>query len=256
MKERETGNENGAMMVSASPELMMRQSNDVAGVCRNIVETTAVRVARSNRKHVCVEGWQAIATAHGCVAGAEEPRKEENGFLAQGYVRRISDGLILSTGYGFVGNDEPTWASRPEYARRAMAQTRGISRACRSAFAHVVVLMKAGLDPCPAEEIPAGGFNDAAPPRSTAQAGQAAQAAVNGGPDWRKVEVHFGKNKGTPLGALRSDSLDWYQQKWTPRPNPGDGSMDHGTGSCATRWMPRCTRPRSRSGWSVTWPGN
>src|SRR3546814_8677098 len=42
-----------------------------------------------------------------------------------------------------------------------MAQTRAISRACRSAFAHVVVMMKAGLETTPAEEIPSGGFSDA-----------------------------------------------------------------------------------------------
>jgi len=34
-----------------------------------------------------------------------------------------------------------------------MAQTRSISRACRSAFAHVVVMMQAGLETTPAEEV-------------------------------------------------------------------------------------------------------
>jgi hypothetical protein len=41
-----------------------------------------------------------------------------------------------------------------------MAQTRAISRACRSAFAHVVVMMDAGLSTTPAEEVPLGGFDD------------------------------------------------------------------------------------------------
>ena len=36
-------------------------------------------------------------------------------------------------------------------------------RACRSAFAHVVVMMNAGLATTPAEEVPAGGFHDDAP---------------------------------------------------------------------------------------------
>jgi hypothetical protein len=65
----------------------------------------------------------------------------------------MSDGQTLSTAEGFVGDDEPLWAARPEYARRAMAQTRSISRACRSAFAHVVVMMQAGLETTPAEEM-------------------------------------------------------------------------------------------------------
>jgi hypothetical protein len=77
----------------------------------------------------------------------------ETGFRAIGKVIRMSDGQTLSTAEGFVGDDEPMWFARPEYARRAMAQTRSISRACRSAFAHVVVMMQAGLETTPAEEI-------------------------------------------------------------------------------------------------------
>jgi hypothetical protein len=46
-----------------------------------------------------------------------------------------------------------------------MVQTRAISRACRSAFAHVVVLIDGNLSTTPAEEVPEGGFDDA--PRST-----------------------------------------------------------------------------------------
>jgi hypothetical protein len=41
-----------------------------------------------------------------------------------------------------------------------MAQTRAISRACRSAFAFVVTMMDAGLETTPAEEVPSEGFSD------------------------------------------------------------------------------------------------
>jgi hypothetical protein len=68
-------------------------------------------------------------------------------------LRRISDGAVLAEAWGFVGDDEDTWAKRKQYARRAMSQTRAISRVCRSAFAHVVVLMRAGLETTPAEEM-------------------------------------------------------------------------------------------------------
>jgi hypothetical protein len=97
----------------------------------------------------------------------------------------MSDGFVIAEAEGFVGEDEPTWfggvtkawkwgeqrgqkiwydkelPKRPDYAIRAMAQTRAISRACRSAFAHVVVMMNAGLSTTPAEEVPDGGFVDA-----------------------------------------------------------------------------------------------
>jgi hypothetical protein len=41
-----------------------------------------------------------------------------------------------------------------------MAQTRAISRVCRSAFAHVVVLIDSDLSTTPAEEVPFDGFEE------------------------------------------------------------------------------------------------
>jgi hypothetical protein len=139
-----------------------RQATDVAGVCKDIVHQTAQSIG--GRKYVRVEGWQAIATAHGCVASARDVEKIEGGWRAIGEVRRMDTGSVIATAEGFLGTDEPVWAKRPEYAKRAMAQTRAISRACRSAFAHVVVLIGGGLETTPAEEVPAEGFNDSPRP--------------------------------------------------------------------------------------------
>lgn len=144
-----------------------RQSTDAAGLCRDIVTKTASNI--QGRKYVSVEGWQAIAIAHGCAAGSRDVQKVEGGVRAIGEVRRMDDGQVIATAEGFVGEDEPTWyggnngrgrtlPKRPDYAIRAMAQTRAISRACRSAFAHVVVMIDAGLSTTPAEEVPDGGF--------------------------------------------------------------------------------------------------
>jgi len=67
---------------------------------------------------------------------------------------RLSDGEIVASAEGYLGVDEGMWARRPRYARRAMAQTRATSRACRSALAWIVPLLDAGLETTPAEEIP------------------------------------------------------------------------------------------------------
>jgi hypothetical protein len=139
-----------------------RQATDVAGVCKDIVHQTAQAIG--GRKYVRVEGWQAIATAHGCVASARDVERIEGGWRAIGEVRRMDTGQVIATAEGFLGEDEPVWAKRPEYAKRAMCQTRAISRACRSAFAHVVVLIGGGLETTPAEEVPHGGFDDAPRP--------------------------------------------------------------------------------------------
>ena len=141
---------------------MMRRATDVAGVCKEIVLKTACNI--QGKKYIKCEGWMSIATAHGCIAGSRDVKKVEGGYTAIGEIRRISDGAILSTAEGFVGTAEKRWGKADEYACRAMAQTRAISRACRAAFAHVVVLMDAGLSTTPFEEVPEGGFNDAGSP--------------------------------------------------------------------------------------------
>lgn len=160
-----------------------RQSTDAAGLCKDIVQQTAKLIQK--RRFVSCEGWQAIAIAHGCAAGARDVERVDGGVRAIGEVRRMSDGQVLAIAEGFVGEDEPVWfggtmrkwkwgqkrgekvwydetmPKRPDYAIRAMAQTRAISRACRSAFAHVVVMIDADLSTTPAEEVPDGGFVDA-----------------------------------------------------------------------------------------------
>ena len=143
-----------------------RASTDAASLCREIVLKTAQNI--QGRKYVKVEGWQAIAIAHGCAASADHVERVEDGdmsgFKAIGIVRRMSDGAEIARAEGFLGDDETMWFKRPVYARRAMVQTRAISRACRSAFAHVVVLIDANLSTTPAEEVPMDGFSDDAPP--------------------------------------------------------------------------------------------
>lgn len=148
--------ETTALVVAERPDVMIRQASDAAGVCREIVLRTACNI--QGRKYVKCEGWMAIATAHGCIASSRDVRKVEGGWTAIGEIRRLSDGVLLSQAEGFVGMDEKKWGNCPEYASRAMAQTRAISRACRAAFAHVVVMIDGGLSTTPAEEVPDGGF--------------------------------------------------------------------------------------------------
>jgi len=158
----------------ARPVDLYRMSTDAAEVCKGIVTATATSI--QGRKFVTVEGWQAIAIAHGCAAGARDVERVDGGIRAIGEVRRMSDGQLIAQAEGFVGEDEATWfggqmrgktlPKRNDYAIRAMAQTRAISRACRSAFAHVVVMMNAGLSTTPAEEVPEEGFDRAPAPAS------------------------------------------------------------------------------------------
>src|SRR6266516_1999718 len=145
-----------------NPAQLMQISTDVAAVCGEIVKKTALQI--KGRRYIRVEGWQALATAHGCVAGSRDVERTESGYRAIGELRRMTDGVLLGMAEGFVGDDEcvwfggkdqggRTWPARHEYAIRAMCQTRAISRGCRSAFAHVVVLIDSELSTTPAEEL-------------------------------------------------------------------------------------------------------
>lgn len=144
-----------------------RASTDAAELCKAIVVATSSNI--QGRRYVSVEGWQAVARAHGCAAGASHVERIDGGVRAIGEVRDILTGQLIASAEGFVGEDEPTWyggqsrgktlPKRADYAIRAMAQTRAMSRACRSAFAHVVVMMNAGLQTTPAEEVPQEGFD-------------------------------------------------------------------------------------------------
>lgn len=142
---------NIVVQTNNNPVANIKASTDVAGACKTIVEKSAIKI--QGKKYVPVEGWMAIATAHGCNLSASDVKQIDGGISARGIVRRISDGLVIGEAEGFVGDDEKTWSNRPLFARRAMAQTRAMSRAARSVFAHVVVLMDAGLSTTPAEEM-------------------------------------------------------------------------------------------------------
>ena len=163
---------NELVVHAANPAALMIQASDVAGVCAEIVKRTAMTI--QGRKYVRVEGWQSIAAAYGCVASSKDVQRVAGGVRAIGELRRASDGALIASAEGFVGEDEPVWfggevtqygktkkyTKRPDYAIQAMAQTRSISRVCRSAFAFVVVLIDSNLSTTPAEEM-AGLHQDA-----------------------------------------------------------------------------------------------
>lgn len=211
------------------PAKQINIASRVAGACKEIALQCSMKIGQG--RHVKVEGWQAIAVAHGCVASARDVEKIENGWRAIGEVRRMADGVVLSSAEGFVGLDEPTWAKRTEHACRAMASTRAISRACRSAFAHIIVMMNAGLSTTPAEEMPPDNGDGDREPSSSPQTSQAAPKASAAAPasdaPWRKVKIHFGKKEGVALGMMDPKGLRWWLDEWQPKEYKGSISQEN-----------------------------
>ena len=208
-----------------------RAATDAAGLCGEIVKRTAKQI--QGRKYVQVEGWQSIANAFGCFAAARDVERVQGGFRAVGEVRRVVDGavLVLSTAEGFVGDDEKTWAGRHEYAKRAMAQTRAISRACRSAFAFVVTLIDGDLSTTPAEEVPEGGFDAATgevkPAQRTAASRPTVPPPTPGARNLPTVFPNFGRSKGGLIAGATQQDLAFYRSSAMKSLNDASKSRFH-----------------------------
>ena len=193
-----------------------RVATNAATLCGDIVKATATKI--QGKKYVCIEGWHAIAAAHGCLVSIAKVEKVDGGIMAIAELRRHADGLVLATAEGFVGDDEPMWAKRPVYARRAMAQTRASSRVCRSAFAHVVVLIDRDLGTTPAEEMAGVVDNDGPGSSWGAQGKQGAideaerdglraNAPAEKGSDKRRREEAAAKTKVRVDDAVRTFAM-------------------------------------------------
>lgn len=218
---------------------LMRRATDVAGVCRQIVTNTAMEL--QGRKYVRVEGWMSIAAAYGCVPTIRSVDEDEKGNVRAVAELRRHDGSVLASAEGYVGVDEPKWARGPRYARRGMAQTRAISRVCRSVFAFCVTLIDKNLSTTPAEEIPDGETVSTAgapkrgtaalkeklaapaqvepPPPSDADAPPHVDAEVVDEPTSngaaapersRRTQVRFGRSKGKHLCELEAKDLEYH----------------------------------------------
>lgn len=57
-----------------------------------------------------------------------------------------------------------------------------------------------------------------APEKATAPANKVPE--MDSPNDWSSVVVHFGKESGNTLGSLPQDKLQWFVEKWTPKPWP------------------------------------
>lgn len=184
------------------PKALIQRATDVAAVCKLAV-LSSVQDIRGKR-YVKVEGWCTIAAAYGCIPSIREVVEEERGIRAIAELKR-SDGTVVATAEGFCGLDEPEWSNRALYARRGMAQTRAISRVCRTAFAFVLKLIDADLQTTPADEIPlsetsAAATVDARPSGS----GRSAPVRSNA------TRVRFGKSKGKYLDEIDDQDLEYH----------------------------------------------
>ncbi len=134
----------------------------ITKACKEIALRSSVEI--KGHRYVQVEGWQTIATVYGFMPCSRDVERvyDKDTFIGWNAVGELRNklGNVVFTAEGFVGIDEKQWSSADEYACRSMDQTRAISKVCRGAFAHIIVMMDAGLDTTPSEEVPRNGFKD------------------------------------------------------------------------------------------------
>jgi hypothetical protein len=171
------------------------------------------------KKYVRVEGWASIAAVYGCTPSIREVVEEERGIRAIADLR-THDGRTIATAEGFCGLDEPRWSNQPLYARRGMAQTRAVSRVCRTAFAFVVTLIDGGLETTPAEEMPTAN-PEPIKPIATVSRMPSADASSKPVERSQRTRIRYGKDKGKYLCDV--SDLTWIHtaaKKWVDANDP------------------------------------
>lgn len=150
-------------LMVVDPKKAVSLSQVAADACRHLLESCIVSIPSRKggppSKHMRVEGWSMIASAHGLTTGCDEPVRMEDkagrfiGYRVRGWVRNQA-GVEVGSAWGMVTATEDRWARAPEFQVCSMAQTRAVGKACRLALGHVVAFLKIeGLDACPYEEI-------------------------------------------------------------------------------------------------------
>jgi len=194
---------------ASSAEEMVSEASGIAKSLTKVIEKNKLFTKIGHRKHVHVEGWTTLLALLGIVpreVSIEE--KADGGYIAVVELVRMSDSTVVGRASAECGMDEPTWKSRPRYARRSMAATRATGKAARLGFSWIISL--AGYDATPYEEMNVGGVT-AAPAKAEPVAAPAGQTTLIHPAD--EVCVHYGKNAGTPVSELNDWKLGFYYLK-------------------------------------------
>jgi len=159
----------GPMML-ADPVAYIAQASKLATALAGVINERHLFAVLDGRKYVLAEGWTLLANMLGVhpVVAWSRPCVDHEG--ASGWEARVeilaSSGAMIGAGEAMCSRSEVLWGGgttsrgkvvppRDDYALRAMAQTRAVSRGLRNPLGFVVKL--AGYEATPAEEMPSDG---------------------------------------------------------------------------------------------------
>lgn len=140
---------------SNDPAEIVRKAGEVAEALTGVLEAGGMVSSIKGKKHVNIEGWQTLGTMLGVVPVVVWTREVEGGWEARAEARRAKDGAVVGAADAMcVSAEGGNWGPKQtSNGRRAMAQTRAMSRALRGPLGFVVHM--AGYSAAAAEEIPA-----------------------------------------------------------------------------------------------------
>lgn len=138
--------------LSVRPENVIAQASAVATSLSKVIEDKKLYSVITGKKYVTVDGWTSLGAMLGVMPReVETKRLEDGGYESKIELIRVTDQAVIGGASSVVGMDESSWAKRPEYARRSMAQTRATGKAFRLGFSWIIKL--AGYEATPAEEM-------------------------------------------------------------------------------------------------------
>jgi len=184
--------------------------------------TVAKPILIDGKQYLRFEDWQTIGAFFGTIVGTSDPEYVEingiSGYKASAVVRRISDGMIISTASAYCLR-EGNWKTRENFALASMAQSRAGAKVLRNSFAWVALLSDC-YEATPAEEMIDTNQGDSAnsePMASVKQLEYMLDLAITeyGDDGNHRLETHcvvlYRKKKQELSRGEASDIIDWFR---------------------------------------------
>jgi hypothetical protein len=148
---------------TSDPRVALERMSGIASALVDVIEKKNLYATINGKRHITVEGWTTLGGMLGVVPVVTSTRANDTGDGIVATVEaRTLDGRVVGAADGECSRAERRWKDRDPYALRSMAQTRAISRALRAPLGQIIVL--AGYDATPAEEMPAENESVVVPP--------------------------------------------------------------------------------------------
>lgn len=141
-----------ASVLGITPGQLVAQASELSTTITRALREGKMTQKFGTGEHVKIEGWQFTGSLLGFVAREKSVTELADGsFLAESELFCPATGKVFTHASGYCGVDEPTWKSKPKYARRGMAITRSINRVYANNFRWLIHM--AGFKTTPAEEM-------------------------------------------------------------------------------------------------------